>query len=170
MKKLIPIIAFIILFIFLFSSCTVINTRYTGKRIITEREAYEEYDDYYLPSDYYYSYGPYYNPFMWTGLNMWNPFWYYGMFGYSYGMYNYLYYNLPYYGSYGGIRYGSSVISKRQLKRGSKKSLRGISRRSGSQGRIKATRSGTISSRTGSSRGRISSSGRVSRSRIKKKN
>ena len=166
MKKLIPIIALVILFIFLFSSCTAINARYTGKRIRVEREVYEEYDDYYLPSDYYYSYGAYYNPFLWTGFNMLNPYWYYGMYGYSYGLYNYLYYNLPYYGSYGGIGYGRSVISKRQLRKGSTRSVRGIS---GSQSRIRSTTSRTISSRSGSSRGRIPSSGRVSRSRIRRK-
>ena len=167
MKKLIPIIALVILLIFLFSSCTSINTRYTGKRIIVEREYYDEYEEDYPPS--YYDYHPYYSPFFFSGLNWWNPYWYYGMYGYSYGLYNYLYYNYPYYGSYWGARYGSSVISKKQLKKGTTRTIRGVSRGSSSIGRIRSTGSRTGTSRIGSSSGRISSSGRVSRGRIKKK-
>ena len=143
-KKLVLIFTLI----FLFSSCTAIHERYTGKRIRVEPTATEDYyDDYYSPQ--YYHYRPYYHsPFFWLGFSWWDPYFFWSPF-YSYGLYNYYswgyYPGYRYWGSsyYYPSRYGTSVIRKNQPK---KRTIRRTpsSRLSGSSGRVRST-SGTKS-------------------------
>lgn len=182
MKKIISVLALIVLI----TSCTVIDTSYTGRRIVTEPR-----DDYgYYPT--YGSYGfydSYYSPFLWSGwYGLWNPFWLYGYYG-NYGFYN------PYFGGWysSGSRSGytgKTVITKRQLSKGTTRTLSNgriiksairsirsggtrstVSRSGSSRSRSSGTRS-TISrsgsSRSTSSRSRSSSSGSRTSSRVKK--
>ncbi len=179
MKKIISILALIVFI----SSCTVIDSNLTGKRIVTEPR-----DDYgYSPT--YSSYGSYYSPYMMSGwYGWWNPFWLYGYYG-NYGLYN------PYSGGWyssgsrGGYT-GKTVITKRQLSKGTTRTLSNgriiksairsirsggtrstVSRSGSSRSRSSGTRS-TISrsgsSRSTSSRSRSSSSGSRTSSRVKK--
>lgn len=169
MKKLI----FFLLVVFLFSSCTVINEKYTGKRIKTEPEVYyEESPSYsYIPS-FYYDPFYFYTPYYWTGFGWWDPFWYYGFTFSSLGFYNnywgwrYGYSYYPY-----NYRYSSSrsVITKRQLQ---KRIPRGIvkspERRISTTAKIRnIARSSAI--RAGSARSAGSSSGGGSAAKVKKK-
>lgn len=182
MKKIIFVLALIVLV----TSCTVIDTRYTGRRIVTEPR-----DDYgYSPT--YGSYGfydSYYSPFLWSGwYGLWNPFWFYGYYG-NYGLYNPYFGGLYSSGSRGGYT-GKTVITKRQLSKGTTRTLSNgriikgavrsirsggtrstVSRSGSSRSRSSGTRS-TISrsgsSRSISSRSRSSSSGSRTSSRVKK--
>lgn len=183
MKKILSILA-IVIFI---SSCTVIDPHYTGKRIVPEFR--DDYD--YSPSYGAYStYGAYYNPYMWSGwYGWWNPFWLYGYYN-NYGPYN------PYFWGWYSSGYrtgttGKSVITKRQLSKGTSRILSqgrivdgtrrtsssgssrtaitrsGSSRSSSSGRRTTITRSGS-SSRSSSARSRGSSSSGKKSTRVKK--
>ncbi len=176
MKKIICVLALIALV----TSCTVIDTGYTGRRIVTE-----PMDDYgYTPT-----YGSYYSPTMLSGwYGWWNPFWLYGYYNSYGGPYN------PYFRGWysSGSRStftGKTVITKRQLSKGTTRTLskgrvikgavrtirsgtRSTVSRTGSSGsRSSGTRS-TISrsgsSRSTSSRSRSSSSGSKTSTRVKK--
>lgn len=161
MKKLV----LITLLVFFVTSCTTIGERYTGKRVRVEPSARYDHSPYY---DYtpYYGYSPYYgfSPFYWTGFSLWNPFWYYGLFGHYYGYYGGYYGGYPYYGyrGYGYRGYGRPVITKRQLK---SQPARRVSRikAGGTSVKIKNTRGiRSTSIRSGSVGSRISTSSRGS--------
>ncbi len=176
MKK----ILIILVLVFFAVSCATISERYTEKRIQVTPQEYEEYASA-GPSSYYYSYGYspyYYSPFYWVGFYWWNPysfwdpFFYYGFYDFYYGYYPGYYrgYYGSYYPGYWGTRYGRSVIWKKQLKKGTlrtipRSTIRKTSRKVGSTGRIR-----TIIPRTGiSARSPIRSTTRVSTTKIKKK-
>lgn len=168
----------IILVLALFAiSCATIDERYTGKRIKVAPQEYEEYSSA-APSSYYYGFGftpYYYSPFYWVGFYWWNPylfwdpFFYYGFYDFYYGYYPGYYWGY-YYPGYWGTRYGRSVIWKKQLQKGTlrtipRSTVRKSSRRVGSTGRIR-----TMIPRSGISvRSPISSTRRVSATKIKKK-
>lgn len=174
MKKLV----LITLLVFFITSCTTIEKSYTGKRVRVEPSPRYDHSPYYGYTPYYdytpyYGYSPYYgfSPFYWTGFSMWNPFWYYGLFGQYYGYYGRYYGGYPYYGyrGYGYRGYGRSVITKRQLK--SKPAGR-VSRikTGGTSVKIKNTRGIRATSiRSGSAGSRISTSSRGSSGRVKVK-
>ncbi len=174
MKKVLIIVVLALFAI----SCATINERYTEKRIRVAPQEYEEYSVE-APSSYSYYYGfgfmpYYYSPFYWVGFYCWNPylfwdpFYYYGFYDIYYGYYP-GYYRGYYYPGYWGTRYGHSVIWKKQLQKGTlrtiprstvKKSLRRV----GSTGRIR-----TMVPRTGISvKSTTSSTSKVSATKIKK--
>ena len=179
MKK----ILIILILVFFAVSCATIDQRYTEKRIKVspQEQEYEEYSSA-GASPYYYGYGYspyYYSPFYWVGFYwwspylFWDPFFYYGFYNFYYGYYPGYYgrYYGGYYPGYWGTRYGRSVIWKKQLKKGTlrtipKSRVKNISGKAGSTGRIRSTisRSGT------SIRTTVSSTSRVSSTKIKKKN
>jgi len=150
MKKII----FFICVIFLVSSCTVIDSRYTEKRVRVEPVPY--YDHYY-PSYMHYGYGPYF----WTGFSWMNYFWlydYYYYYPYYYGGYPYYYRGYGYYyPTY--VRYGKTVIKKRELQK----------RPSGSTQRGTIRRISTSTTKTRGTNIRTSSSSRGSSSKVRKK-
>ncbi|MFC2161836.1 hypothetical protein ACFLRX_09325 [Acidobacteriota bacterium] len=143
MKKIIFVLALIVLV----TSCTVIEPNYTGKRIVIEPR-----DDYgYSPTyGYYdYDYGSLYSPYMWSGwYGLWNPFWLYGYYNY-YGPYNPYFWGWYSSGSRSGGYTGKTVITKRQLSKGTTRTL--------SNGRIIKGSSRTV--RSGSTRSTVSRSG-----------
>ena len=160
-------IIFVLALIALVSSCTVIDPQYTGKRIRVEPSEPYGYQPYYSP--HYSSY--YHNPYMWSGwYGWWSPYWLYGYYS-SYGPYNPYFWGWYNYG-YGrgrAITYGGKkVITKRQLGKGTVRSVPSsrISRGSTRSGRSTVSR-GTIS-RSGAGRATSSRSGSSSSRRIKK--
>jgi hypothetical protein len=195
MKRLAVILSVIIFSMVFLTSCAMIDQRYTGKRIQVAPGDYEYRDnDYALRGDYYDPYYSYYDdPFFWTGLSFWNPFWHYGFINYwSFGYY-------PYYGGYypsywgyypsfwGGSNYypiwGMGyypsyrtnyryMIRKNQLSRTGSYRVPSVRTRSVSGKKSTSIKSRPLapSSRTSSVRTRTSSSTRTSsRTTIKKK-
>lgn len=158
----------------LFSSCTVINERYTEKRIRVEPDVYyddtPDYEDslysYYSPS---YFYNPFiYYPYYWSGFGWWDPFWYWGFYGNNYWYYRNYWSPYFFYPSRYGTRYGRSIITKRQLQKRTSsrtiKSPKGIAIKGGSTGTIKSK-----GIRSTSTRSRPPSSSRGSSGKIKKR-
>jgi hypothetical protein len=170
MKKTVVIFSVVALIVVFMTSCAMIDQRYTGKRIqVAPGESqYRDYEytsgyDYYDP---YYSY--YYDPFFWTGLSIWNPFWHYGFmnywsFGFGYSPYYWGY--SPYYWGYYPTFWGSGyyypgyagryytnyrsgyryVIRRNQLRDSRGRSVPSVRSRRSSRARIS---SGSRSSRT----------------------
>jgi hypothetical protein len=163
MKKTI----FVLVLIALVSSCTVIDPQFTEKRIRVEPSESYGYRPYYSP--HYSSY--YYNPYMWSGwYGWWSPYWLYGYYS-SYGPYNPYFWGWYNYG-YGRGRVstydGRSVITKRQLGKGTVRSVPSrISR--GSARTVRSSGSHGTVSRSGAGRAVSSRSGSSGSSRIKKK-
>jgi hypothetical protein len=175
MKNLVLIFSLI----FLVSSCATIDEQYTGKRIRVKSEKHEEYYD---ESPYYSPYIPsyYYGPVYWGGFSwgfpyfFWSPYSYYGLYDYYYGFYN------PYYGYYGRYyrgypiyyrsRYGTPVITKKQLQKRTSSRL-STKNAQGSAGRIKSTgsRRATVTRARSSTRSRTTSSSRGGRGTVRKK-
>ncbi len=158
--------------VFLITSCTVIDGQYTGEGIRVKPEKHKEYYD---DSPYYSGYMPsYYSPIYWGGFSLgfpyffWSPYSYYGFYDYYYGYYGGYYRGYPiYYRS----RSGTSVITKKQLKKrtSSRVTTGNVQGNVGtitSTGRIRSTvtRSGS------STRSRGTSSRGGSRGTVKKKN
>jgi len=135
--------AFIFFLIVLFVGCTTIDKHYTGKRIRVEPE-----------SSYYYEPICFYTPNYGMGFGWWNPFLYYSL-------YNYYWYYPYYYGGYYyyDYRQGRTVITKRQLQKGTKTTsphsrVRKSPAKVSNRGRIN---SGSTRSRSSSSHTRTSS-------------
>jgi hypothetical protein len=168
--------------VFLITSCTTIDEYYTGEGIRVKPEKHKEYYD---DSPYYSSYTPsYYSPVYWGGFSFgfpyffWSPYSYYGYSGGYYGGY--------YGGNYGGYyrgyptyyrsRSGTSVITKKQLKkrtssRGTSRTVQGNAGTITSTGKTKSTVTRSTSTRSSSStRSRGTSSRGGSKSTVKKKN
>ncbi len=195
MKKQAVILSVVILAGVFLTSCAVIDHRYTGKRIQVAPGEYEYRDSAYPGDNYdpYYSY--YYDPFFWTGLSFWNPFWHFGFVNYwSYGWYPYYWGYYPYYwgyypsywggwynypgwewGYYPSSRYRTNykyTVRKNQLSRTGSYRTPTVQRRTdaGKKSTSIKSRSLAPSSRTSSVSTRTSSISRTaSRSTIKKK-
>ncbi len=158
--------------IFLITSCATIEEQYTGEGIRVKPEKYKEYYD---DSPYYSSYMPsYYNPVYWGGFSLgfpyffWSPYSYYGLYDYYYGYYGGYNRGYPvYYRS----RSGTSVITKKQLK---KKASSRVTTRTvqGNVGTITSTgkTGSTVTRSSSSTRSRGTSSRGGSRGTVKKKN
>ncbi|MGD2295655.1 MAG: hypothetical protein PVF22_07440 [Candidatus Aminicenantes bacterium] len=163
MKKIIFVLALMVLV----TSCTVIDPQYTGKRIRVEpREYYDE-------TPYYRSYySPYYSSYMWSGwYGWWSPYWLYGYYSY-YGPYNPYFWSWYNYGYPRGRAYsGRTVITKRQLSKGSVRSVPRSRISRGSTRKVHSSGTRSSISRSGSRRSAVSrgSSSRGSSSRVKKK-
>jgi hypothetical protein len=168
MKNLVLIFSLV----FLVSSCATIDEQYTGKRIIVKSEKHKEYYD---ESPYYSPYIPsyYYGPVYWGGFSwgfpyfFWSPYSYYGLYDYYYGYYGRYYGGYPiYYRS----RYGTPVITKRQLQKRTSPRL-STKNTLGSAGRIKSTgsRRATVTRPRSSTGSRTASSSRGTRGTVRKK-
>ncbi len=193
MKKLAVFISVIVLIVVFLTSCAVIDHRYTGKRIQVAPGEYEYRDDYAPRGDYYDPYySSYYDPFFWTGLSFWNPFWHYGFINtWSFGYYPYYWGYYPsywgyypsywgYYPSYWGGRYYPSyrsnyryVIRKNQLSGTRSYRVPTVRTRNSSGRKSSSTsirsRSLTPSRRISAPRTRTSSTRTSSRTTVKKK-
>ena len=194
MKKLVVILSVIILTVVFLTSCAVIDQQYTGKRINVAPGEYEYRDSDYAPRGDYYDpyYSSYYDPFFWTGLSFWNPFWHYGFINYwSFGYYPYYGGYYPYYWGYypsywggwyyyprwGGRYYPSYrsnyryVIRKNQLSGTRSYRVPAVRTKSssGNKGKTTSIRSRSLAPSTRISTSRTTSTRTSSRTTIKKK-